>query len=102
MSEQTTRHSPEDQQDDASQVGTGSPSTEDIAEPTPAPPLDWMDKTLQWGVRVKPGKKGLTVNSINVGIYGEVPEYWEEQTRMPRGAYPAGGVPPLGYSLRYK
>ena len=104
MPEKTTEHSPEEQQLDGSQVRTDSPPQEDPAEnePSPQPPLDWMDKTLQWGVRVKPGKKGLTVNSINVGIYGEVPEYWEEQTRMPRGAYPEGGVPPIGYSLRYK
>ena len=104
MPDKTTRYSSEEQQRDASQVLTDLPSNEAAIEEesTPQPPLDWMDKTLQWGVRVKPGKKGLTVNSINVGIYGEVPEFWEEQTRMPRGAYPAGGVPPIGYSLRYK
>ena len=104
MPENAAQHSPEEQQSDASQVQVDSPSQESPTEeaPTLQPALDWMDKTLQWGVRVKPGKKGLTVNSINVGIYGEVPEYWEEQTRMPRGAYPAGGVPPIGYSLRYK
>ncbi|PKB78360.1 MAG: hypothetical protein BZY88_18850 [SAR202 cluster bacterium Io17-Chloro-G9] len=109
MPEKTPKLSPDEPKHDSAQAGTDSPSQEVAAherpvdeEPTPQPPLDWMDKTLQWGVRVKPGKKGLTVDSLNVGIYGEVPEFWEEQTRMPRGAYPAGGVPPIGYSLRYK
>ncbi len=61
-----------------------------------------MDRTLEWGVRVKPGKNGLTMGSLNVGIYGEIPDHWEDQTRMPRGAYPMPGVPPIGYSLRNK
>ena len=26
----------------------------------PEPELTWMDKTLQWGTKVKPGSKGLT------------------------------------------
>ena len=54
-------------------------------EPLPPPTLDWMDKSLQWGVRVKPGKKGLTMGSLNVGIYGEIPDFWEDRTRMLRG-----------------
>ena len=68
----------------------------------PKPSLAWMDRTLEWGVRVKPGKNGLTMGSLNVGIYGEIPDHWEDQTRMPRGAYPMPGVPPIGYSLRNK
>ena len=35
-----------------------------IAEPD----LAWMKNSLEWGVRVKPGKRGLTVSSLNVGI----------------------------------
>ena len=68
----------------------------------PEPKLEWMDRTLQWGVKVKPGKGGLTLGSINVGVYGEIPDHWEDQTRMPRGAYPMPGVAPIGYSLRNK
>lgn len=71
------------------------------AEP-PAPSLDWMDKSRQWGVRVKPGRHGLRLGDLNVGVYGEVPEHWPDQTRNPRGAIAKRGVPPLGYAIRDK
>ena len=66
------------------------------------PSLSWMKNTLEWGTRVKPGKKGLTIDSLNVGIYGEIPEHWDEPSRMPRGAYPMPGVAPLNYPVRDK
>jgi hypothetical protein len=68
----------------------------------PDPSLAWMSRTLEWGVRVKPGAKGMTMQGLNVGIYGEIPDRWDEQTRMPRGAYPMAGIPPIGISLREK
>jgi hypothetical protein len=61
--------------------------------------LGWMKVPTEWGIRVKPGKKGLTVGMINVGTYGDVPDYWPYQTEMPRGAYPIPGVPSMGYSI---
>ena len=67
-------------------------SAEELDIEVPQPDLSWMDKSLEWGVRVKPSKKGLTLGSLNVGIYGHIPDYWEDQTRMSRGAYPAPGV----------
>ncbi len=71
-------------------------------EPLPPPTLDWMNKSLQWGVRVKPGKKGLTMGLLNVGIYGEIPDFWEDRTRMLRGSYSTGTSPQLPIMLRYK
>ena len=68
----------------------------------PEPSYDWMSRTLEWGVRVKPGARGITVQDLNVGIYGEIPDRWDEQTRMPRGAYPMAGIPPIGFALREK
>ena len=68
----------------------------------PEPGYAWMPRTLEWGVRVKPGAKGMTMQGLNVGIYGEVPDRWDEQTRMPRGAYPMAGIPPIGFALREK
>ena len=56
-------------------------------------PLDWMNATLQWGTKAEVGPRGLTLEGINVGIYGEIPEESLEMTRMPRGAYPVEGVP---------
>ena len=68
----------------------------------PEPSFKWMPRSLQWETRVKPGKAGLRIGDLNVGIYGEIPDRWEEQTRMPRGAYPLAGIPPLGFALRNK
>ena len=68
----------------------------------PEPNLAWKSRTLEWGVRAKPTKHGLRIGDLNVGIYGEIPDHWEEQTRMPRGAYPMPGVPPIGIALRSK
>ncbi|MCS5584931.1 MAG: hypothetical protein NZ777_15660 [Pseudomonadales bacterium] len=68
----------------------------------PNPTYEWMGLTNEWGIRVKPGEHGLRLGDLNVGIYGEVPEYWEDQTRRPRGALPRPGIPPLPYSLRSK
>ena len=68
----------------------------------PEASFDWMDRTLQWGTRVRPGKAGLRIGDLNVGIYGEIPEYWEDQTRLPRGAYPTGGIPPIAIAVRSK
>jgi hypothetical protein len=73
-------------------------------EGPPAPQLDlaWMNVPTQWGTRAKPTKKGLTIEAINVGKYGEVPDTWEFQTEMPRGAVPILGVEGMGYSVYQK
>ncbi|MFU8813909.1 MAG: hypothetical protein ACNA7W_01095 [Pseudomonadales bacterium] len=76
----------------------GAGATADV----PRPSLAWMGKSNQWGVRVKPGKHGLRLGDLNVGIYGDIPEQWQDQTRNPRGAIPRRGVPPVGYSIRDK
>ena len=56
-------------------------------------PLAWMNDTMQWGVRAQPGKHGLTMRDLNIGIYGEVPESSSDMSRRPRGAFPIPGVP---------
>jgi hypothetical protein len=70
----------------------------------PAPQLDlaWMKVPTEWGTRAKPTKKGLTIEAINIGKYGEVPDLWEHQTEMPRGAVPIPGVEGMGYSVYQK
>jgi hypothetical protein len=80
-----------------------SDKQEQAAPPRPQPRLDWMEDCREWGVRVEPGPHGLTMSSINTGIYGEIPEVWDEMTRMPRGAYPVEGVPRIDlYALNAK
>jgi len=79
----------------------------DDTPPAPPPPdMSWMNMTIQWGTRapVHP-QGGLTLGALNVGAYGEIPDYWEDRSRMPRGAYtPPGsrGAPIGGYYLRHK
>ncbi|MCH8814085.1 MAG: hypothetical protein IH957_03160 [Chloroflexi bacterium] len=64
--------------------------------------LGWMKVPTEWGVRVRPGKKGLTVGMLNVGTYADIPDFWPHQTEMPRGAFPFPGVPAMGYSIYEK
>ncbi len=76
--------------------------TERIREQGPPATLEWMEAKTEWGIRVKPGKKGLTLGSLNVGTYGDIPDYWPRQTEMPRGALPNPLSPSMGYSIYEK
>ena len=68
----------------------GSPATERKT-------MDWMQDSPNWGTKALPGKKGLTLDAINVGAYGDVPSHSEEMTRMPRGASRVTGIPRLEF-----
>ena len=59
--------------------------------------LGWINDSLAWGTRALPSKRGLTIDDINVGIYGQVPDSSEEMTRMPRGAFHVPGLPRLEF-----
>ena len=61
--------------------------------------LSWMTVPTEWGTRGKPTKHGLTLEAINIGKYGDVPDVWPYQTEMPRGAVPIPGVEGMGYSI---
>ena len=62
--------------------------------------------TIQWGTRAAVHKQaGLTLDAINIGAYAEVPDYWQDRSRMPRGAFNPTGGPSAsigGYYLRHK
>src|SRR5262249_33954441 len=79
-----------------------------MTETQQPPPLDlsWKTMTIQWGTRAPVRKDaGLTLGAINVGAYGEVPDYWQDRSRSPRGAYnPTGAAAASigGYYLRHK
>lgn len=64
--------------------------------------LSWMDVPTEWNTRARPSKHGLTLEAINIGKYGEVPDEWPYQTEMPRGAVPIPGVEGMGYSIYQK
>ncbi len=86
-----------------------NPPSDDKAAETPAPAaldLSWKAMTIQWGTRARIHPQGgLTIGALNTGAYAEIPDYWEDRTRMPRGAFsPSGsvGAPIGGYYLRHK
>jgi hypothetical protein len=81
---------------------SGGDNAATTVEGVPVPTYEWMGLSAEWGTRVRPGEHGLRLSDLNVGIYGEVPQHWDDQTRRPRGALPRPGVPPLAYNLRSK
>jgi hypothetical protein len=47
-----------------------------------------MDTPCETGVRARPGRDGLTLERINIGSYGEVPDRWPYDNDTPRGSIP--------------
>ena len=64
--------------------------------------MDWTRVDTERGIRAKPGKKGLTLDAINIGSYGDVPEMWPDQTMRPRGSWTAPGAVGQGYTIYAK
>ncbi|MCH7836395.1 MAG: ferritin-like domain-containing protein [Chloroflexi bacterium] len=73
-------------------------------ETTEQPQLDlsWLKLESTWGVRAKPGRKGLTLEEIEIGPYGDVPDRTENQTFRPRGAASRRGTPRVGHPYKDK
>ena len=91
----TPQEPPIDSEEEKGATATGA-EAETPTEEAPKPrDLEWMKQTLEWGIRALPGKHGLTMRAINLGIYGEIPEKSTIMNRMPRGAYPIAGSPRL-------
>jgi hypothetical protein len=69
-----------------------------------APELDlsWLEPGTEWGVRATPGRRGLTLDEINVGSYGQPPAESETWNMRPRGAAAREAVPRVGYFVRGK
>jgi hypothetical protein len=67
----------------------------------PSLDLRWLDDArAERGIAAKPLKRGLTLDEINVGSYGQVPTESRNQTMRPRGAAVREGVPHTGYYIR--
>ncbi|MCH8994400.1 MAG: ferritin-like domain-containing protein [Chloroflexi bacterium] len=73
-------------------------------EPEPPADLDlsWLEPGTEWGIRAQPGRRGLTLDDINVGSYGEAPDESPTWTMRPRGAAAREAVPRTAYHLRDK
>ncbi len=70
-------------------------------EQVASPPIDltWLDLPTKWGIRSKiDSHRGLTLESINDGPYGEVPETAREQ---PNKNYFPGRRVDLGGRFQY-
>ncbi|HZQ35535.1 MAG TPA: ferritin-like domain-containing protein [Dehalococcoidia bacterium] len=60
----------------------------------------WMtSEHTEWGIRARPGERGLRLADINIGSYGEVPDVWPYDTEIPRGALPNETAEGMGYSI---
>ena len=62
--------------------------------------LQWMNVNSEWGVKATPSKRGLTLDDINIGSYGVIPEASDSFSFAPRGAdYDPDALPSIGYTL---
>ncbi len=90
-----------DAEPEAAETAATPPEAEAPKSPTERFP--WMKDTRQWGTRAPLTPHGLTIDGINVGLYGEIPEESREMTRMPRGSFATPGIPRLdNYSVNRK
>ena len=90
-----------DAEPEAAETAETLPEAEAPKSPTERFP--WMKDTRQWGTRAPLTPHGLTIDGINVGLYGEIPEESREMTRMPRGSFATPGIPRLdNYSVNRK
>ena len=60
--------------------------------------LGWLDADNGTGVRLQPGRRGLTLHEIEIGAYGEVPATTSNASYKPGGALARSDVPRTGLS----
>jgi hypothetical protein len=59
---------------------------------TPGLDLSWLNLDDGWGTRAEPGRKGLTLEAINTGRYGEIPGDSRNYNLRLRGTHPRSGA----------
>ena len=64
--------------------------------------MAWAKVDTERGIRAKVGKKGLTIDAINIGSYADVPDIWPDQTMRPRGSVVKPGAVSMGYTIYSK
>ena len=69
-----------------------------LEQPADVPALDlsWLKPEGQWGVQVKPGRRGLTLQDITIGPDGTGLDRTGNATARLRGVRPRAGAPRLG------
>ncbi len=71
--------------------------TSEIKPATPALDLSWLDIDGTWGIRVKPGRRGLTLDDIELAVGAPVPDRTANQSLKPRGAVARRTTPKVGH-----
>ncbi len=67
------------------------------------PDLGWMDRRGEWGMKAQPGKRGLTMEDVEIASYGAVPEESVNRSGRPRGSVAReGGYRSGNYSVTSK
>ena len=64
--------------------------------------MAWSKVDTERGIRAEIGRKGLTIDAINIGSYADVPDIWPDQTMRPRGAFVRPGAVSMGYTIYSK
>ena len=64
--------------------------------------LTWLDPKDAATIDAKPGRRGLTLDEINVDIYGDVPNIAKHGTTKSRGSTPREGVMRTAYFVPEK
>jgi hypothetical protein len=68
----------------------------------PALDLSWLQAKDRPSVKAKPGRRGLTLDDINVDVYGEAPDVTQHRTTRMRGSVARPGVARAGYFVPEK
>jgi hypothetical protein len=88
----------------ALQANTDGPTAKQFLESGGAgiqPSLEWMKVPTEWGIRVRPNDPamGLTIQDLNVGTYGDIPDVWTNRSEIARGSYPKPSMEDMGYTI---
>ncbi|HEY8489434.1 MAG TPA: ferritin-like domain-containing protein [Dehalococcoidia bacterium] len=75
-----------------------------LRQETEVPPMDlsWLNLDDTWGVQAKPGKRGLTLDEVNIGPYSQIPDQADNHTLRLRGVRPRPGNLRFQYTARDK
>jgi hypothetical protein len=65
------------------------------------PDYSWMKVPTEWGIKARPADPamGLTIQDLNVGTYGDIPDVWTIRSEIARGSYPAPVLQDMGYTI---
>ena len=65
------------------------------------PEFRWMKVPTEWGIRARASdpEMGLTIEDLNVGTYGDIPDVWTNRSEIARGSFPSPVNEDMGYTI---